>query len=933
MSGENIIYFLYMADKLLNFKGTWRSYQKRILDSLEFHLLDKKLHIVAAPGAGKTTLGIEVISRINRCSLILCPTNTIKNQWRDRICEAFLDKNDYDKVSTDIRKPAYLTVTTYQALLAAFCEGAVAKKDNADEILDGEYDYNAPEIEEEDDSITSSKRFSQAKADEIIKILKDANVSLLCFDEAHHLRNEWWKALTYLVEELAPKQTVSLTATPPYDVDYNQWQRYEELCGPIDEVISIPELVKNGDLCPHQDFIYFSFLKDNERDMIKKYNKTVTEYVAKIKSDDELIDYFSKMSFLTPEDDDIENIFDNPNLYVGIASLLKSKGYKIPKQFLKIFGASELELPKFDINVAKGFLNGFLVTDCDKFVGLENKIEEYLNLAKRCGLVQNKKIVLNDSAKIQKQIAHSLGKLDAIKEIAAIEIKNLEDSLRMVILADLIKADDTDNSHLGVIPIWRLLKNNYSQIASIGVLCGSLIILPANIKSDLEKIMKENDFDGDNIVISPYKEDENFIKITPKESAKHKIVSLITELFNSGVLTVLIGTQALLGEGWDAPVINSLILSSTVSSYMLSNQMRGRAIRIDKNNPDKISNIWHLASVSADDDSDIVKNMIFEETFIDSDSDNDAGLYDLTQLAKRFEGYEAPSYYKNHEIQSGISRLLGDNYRNSVKADCKKFVTEFNNLTISYAQNREQTRQWWKDSLYTAYTKGAMSLKTGVEAYETSTKSLVYSGYKQAFISLLCLYIAINYIMFSHVVTELYVYLFLFVVFGVVALYIFLKFLRTGSAVSVMKQIAIINLETLSYLGFIKTSLNNVGISVSDTDHVYVSCNNLPTEENNLLIKLIQEFLDPIENPRYLLVRENKFMGMVKQTDYFAVPSLVSQNKKSVEIFEALWRKYIGHCQIVYTRNLEGRKLLLKARKTAFSALKRPYTKKLSKWQ
>jgi superfamily II DNA or RNA helicase len=121
-----------MADKLLNFKGTWRSYQKRILDSLEFHLLDKKLHIVAAPGAGKTTLGIEVISRINRCSLILCPTNTIKNQWRDRICEAFLDKNDYDKVSTDIRKPAYLTVTTYQALLAAFCEGAVAKKDSAD---------------------------------------------------------------------------------------------------------------------------------------------------------------------------------------------------------------------------------------------------------------------------------------------------------------------------------------------------------------------------------------------------------------------------------------------------------------------------------------------------------------------------------------------------------------------------------------------------------------------------------------------------------------------------------------------------------------------------------------------------------------------------------------------------------------------------------
>ena len=56
---------------LLHFNGTWRSYQKRILDDLDFHLRDDKLHVVAAPGAGKTTLGIEVISRLNRPSLIL----------------------------------------------------------------------------------------------------------------------------------------------------------------------------------------------------------------------------------------------------------------------------------------------------------------------------------------------------------------------------------------------------------------------------------------------------------------------------------------------------------------------------------------------------------------------------------------------------------------------------------------------------------------------------------------------------------------------------------------------------------------------------------------------------------------------------------------------------------------------------------------------
>ena len=920
-----------MAESLLKFKGSWRSYQERILNNLEFHLLDKKLHIVAAPGAGKTTLGIEVISRINRSSRILCPTNTIKNQWRDRICSAFLEEKDFDKVSTDIRKPAYITVTTYQALLAAFCEGASSKTSEED-ILNGQNDYYNEE-EVEDDSITSSKRFSQQKADEIINILKKSGVSLLCFDEAHHLRNEWWKALTYLMEALEPKQTVALTATPPYDVDYKEWQRYEELCGPIDEVISIPELVKNGDLCPHQDFIYFSFLRDNERELLKKYSKAVSDFMQHLSADTELVDYISKMSFLNPEDDDVEAIFENPDFYVSMVSLLKSKGIKISKAFLNLFDAKEYEIPNFDVVQAKSFLNGFLIDNCDKFKGVEAKIEEYNNMAHRLGLVQNKKIVLNDSRKIQKQIANSLGKLDSIKEITGLEIKAMGENLRMVVLADYIKADDMDNSHLGVVPIWRTLTKDYSNSCSIGVLCGTLIIIPLKVREALENLMSENGISKDDITVSQYKEDENFLKITPRESAKHKIVALITELFNRGHITILIGTQALLGEGWDAPVINSLILSSTVSSYMLSNQMRGRAIRVDKNNPNKISNIWHLASVSLPDKSDIAKNLIFQETFSDSDSQSDSGLYDLNQLGKRFEGYEAPSYYNNHEIQSGISRILGNNYMTQANAIGDRWFTEMNRAAFNNAQNREQTKSWWDNALYSGYTKGEMSVSTGVESEHITTKNLVYSGYKQAFINLACLYIAINYIMFSHGLFNLYVLLFWFVGFGIVALYIFMKFLRTGSAASVMKQIAIVNLETLSYLGFIKTSLHNVGISVSDTDYLYVSCKNLQTEENNLLIKAIQEFLDPIENPRYLLIRKNMFLGTVRQVDYFAIPSIISQNKKSVQIFEALWKKYIGPCEMVYTRNLEGRKLLLKARKSAFSAAKRPKSRKLSKWQ
>ena len=45
----------------------------------------------------------------------------------------------------------------------------------------------------------------------------------------------------------------------PYDVEPNIWANYVSLCGEIDAEISVPELVKAKNLCPHQDYIYFNY--------------------------------------------------------------------------------------------------------------------------------------------------------------------------------------------------------------------------------------------------------------------------------------------------------------------------------------------------------------------------------------------------------------------------------------------------------------------------------------------------------------------------------------------------------------------------------------------------------------------------------------------------------------------------------------------------
>lgn len=918
---------------MLKFRGNWRIYQRRILDNLEFHLQDDKLHIVAAPGAGKTTLGIEVIARLERPSLILCPTNTIKNQWKDRICSAFLEPYDYDKVSTDIKKPAYLTIITYQALLAAFCEG---KKAFDNDIAQEDADYNFDEENETgNDSIKSSARFNSKKADTIIKLLSDAKISLLCFDEAHHLRKEWWKALMYLVENLKPEQTLALTATPPYDVDYNEWQRYEQLCGPIDEIISIPELVQNNDLCPHQDFIHFSLLKESENILIKKHISNIENIIKKITEDNDLIDYLKKQSFWTPNEDDIEKIYDNPDFYVSVASLLKSCNRSVSKEFLDLFNAKEIELPVFNTQQAKYFLNGLLITDRQYFANIDDKIEDYLNLSKKFGFVQNKRIELGENSKIQKQIANSIGKLDSISEIVELEAQALGNSLRMVILADYIKANDSDNSHLGVIPIWRTLKNKFDKKLSLGVLCGSLIILPKELEENLYRLMSDNNMAFDNITISQYKNEVDYITVIPKESAKNSIVSLITQLFNNGNLTVLVGTQALLGEGWDAPSINSLILSSTVSSYMLSNQMRGRAIRIDKNNPEKVSNIWHLATIHIANLQNYSENTKFTQT-----KDNifpkkfSLGLYDYYQLKKRFEGYEAPSYYNKNEITNGIERIFPNGFNIEDTEVNEKDFLELNKNTLQFAQNRTQTKKLWEDALFSGYNKRAMEMRNGVDTPRITAKSLTYSGYKQSLFSTACAFITILFYLFYTRLISFNILLIWFIAFGLFEGSILLKFLKTGSVSSIIKQIAIVNLQTLSALGLIHTSIQNVGIKVDDTvQNLFLSCKNLQIEDNNLLIKCMQEFFDPIENPRYILIKENKILGITKQTDYFAIPSVISTNKKDIDIFKKLWQKHIGSCEIIYTRNKQGRKLLLKARDSAFSSSKRKKSKKLTKWQ
>ncbi|MFN5608649.1 MAG: helicase-related protein, partial [Holosporales bacterium] len=426
-------------------------------------------------------------------------------------------------------------------------------------------------------------------SDQVIQALKKQKIQTLVLDEAHHLRNEWWKALTKLKEALGKPTIVSLTATPPYDVEYAEWQRYQELCGAIDAEISVPELVLQGDLCPHQDYVYFTLPHSIEAQKLDQFHNEIQQFVQSLLKWEEFKAALLQHPYIINPNDCVEKILDDPSFFSSILIFLHEVGIKVPSKSMNILGVSHDEIPDLSNQWLETLLNGVLFIHRDEFASLEKPLDDMQRQLKRIGALELRKVSISNPKAIQKLLAASTSKLDAIIDITRLESEKMNDALRMVILSDYIRKSEIPNNpsdlrpidKMGVIPIFESIRRANIPHIKLGVLTGGLIFIPATAKLVLTNIAEQMQIDLKHIRYSKAEFDERFLWVEVLGEQKQNIVHLITELFNQGAITVLVGTQALLGEGWDAPSVNTLILASTVGSYMLSNQMRGRALRID----------------------------------------------------------------------------------------------------------------------------------------------------------------------------------------------------------------------------------------------------------------------------------------------------------------------------------------------------------------
>lgn len=883
----------------ITFCYPWRSYQKEALENLKHHLDNNHFHLIAPPGSGKTVLGLEVMLRINKPTLIVAPTLAIRNQWVDRFTELFL-QIDYapDWISTDLKKPQFLTVTTYQGLHALYQETDLIE--SREEALDDEVEDKEPIIEGSEKEKAREAFYKQ-------------NFQTLILDEAHHLRTSWWRTVTSVKENLINPTVIALTATPPYDVGNTEWNRYIELCGPIDEEIDVSALVKEGDLCPHQDYLWISMPTRKEKKPIDAFHLEAEQLRKQLLRNQNLKLLIESHPWIK-SDENIEEKLEQYSYFISMIIYLRETGsdaWKLPFQFIE---ENPEELPSFTLEWAEILLTSLLYRD-DLINLKEEPIKGIRKNLSQMGAIERRRVKLIATKSMERTLMYSASKLDSIVDIVTLEKKSEKEALRLVILADYIYARDLPGSkgedkpliRLGVIPIFEKLRRELKVDCKLGVLTGSVVILPKDAVSLLENY--SIDFQ-----VNSLSHDDRYVTIQTNASSRHYLVQIVTEIFSQGAIDVLTGTTALLGEGWDAPSVNTLILASSVGTFMLTNQMRGRAIRTERGNPEKCANIWHLVCV--------------DEHMLD-------GGYDYMSLKRRFRSLSGIDE-QLPLISNGLERLRipdGKYTRRSIRM--------INEVMANRAINRQRLFERWQVAVQDGKRKreelyaDKKAIPRPFIMRHTVKSLLIITG--------AIIINALYAIGDSNTQIETFQQLLIFILIGtaiglVLSIPYWWKALRififNSSVEKSMQQVGEVIYHTLYEMKLIGTApeLNQVCTQESQDGEIICYLERGTIQEQKLFTECLEEFIQPIDNPRYILMRKSGKRFWVRK-DYHAIPEEIGRRKENAERFLTYWNRKIGNGELLYTRTPEGRNLLLKARMSAMSTKFVPKSKRISVWR
>ncbi len=620
-----------------SFAGQWRGYQAQCLDAFEADRAGGRHQtlLVAPPGSGKTVVGLEVVRRLGVPALVLCPSRTIQRQWAEK--QAL-----FGPVSEDLH------ALTYQSLCQASdpegmlreaaervwaAERATVTGQPVAEVVGEAAGWDGAAAAGREREVgrlvaTMKRRVAAGKlpdvpADQLLSAnararvgaLRDAGVRVVVLDECHHLLSLWGALLKAVLDELDPAHVLGLTATNPREVTAEQAALYARLLDSEDFSVPTPAVVREGFLAPYQELVQLCTPLDSEQAWLAERHARFDRALDDLALAPAAAEHLGLDVWLR------SRLAERLSAGGGALSWseLARRQPRLADAGLRWLHARDVDAPP---GAPRGEQHRAALTIDDWVVLLEDYALRCLRAdasdeAQRrldalqvalgdLGFAVTRQGIRRVGGEVDRVLLSSAAKPLAMCDVLACEYDARGPGLRAVVMCDSERPPRQPADS----PL-MLTGGGRGLLASAGAderLTGArpalvtgetFAVLPVDAGWWAQRMAQLADWPGfaDGLRAEP---EDGLVVWRHADAAFDSQVwtAWATQLLAAGEALVLIGTRGLLGEGWDCPPVNVLVDMTAVAADVSVRQMRGRSLRLDPADPQKLANNWDVVCVA-----------------------------------------------------------------------------------------------------------------------------------------------------------------------------------------------------------------------------------------------------------------------------------------------------------------------------------------------
>jgi superfamily II DNA or RNA helicase len=887
---------------------------------------DRSTYLVVPPGGGKTMIGLECARQANRPTLVLCPNTAIQAQWIGQWHARFAPPEEA-RATASRDLPTPLTVLTYQAVASLDPSGA-----------DGDGDGDCS------DSSRPGRRVSDAdllaclhpNGQRLLATLKAAGPVTLVLDECHHLLEMWGRLLLAVAGELDDPRIIGLTATPPHLMTAEQAALHRELFGTVDLEVSAPALVRDGHLAPYQELAWFTTPTPAEADYIGGQALRFTELRAGL-----LDPGFGGVPFLSwLQQRVVERRAAGTGAQLSWEHFAKDQP-ALADAALRLHCDGLLPLPEGAAAreqhrhppTAEDWVA--LIGDYSKHCllpGLETGSQEPADheaAARNKAAYEAIRAALPSigyrltragiraaESPVDRVLARSASKATAATEILRAEYGELGSRLRALVLTDFAEAGGTvpatlagvldDGAGGALLTLRTLLADQVTASLDPVLMTGQRVACGKDTATALVNWLGEvapglaataSPADSSGVVTVNGGTGSGGTGSGGTGWAPRRYVPLVTRFFTEGGTRALVGTRALLGEGWDAPAVNVTVDLTAATTPTSVVQARGRALRRDTEWPEKVADNWAVVCVT---------------------DAHPKGTADYDRFVRKHDRYFALA--ATGDIASGVSHV--DPGLSPYEPPATASIAEVNARMLIRAGGRTASRELWHigtpyadEPVATVIVASRRPLGLGRAAVPTVFGEAVPAD---------------EHVTSRHGRVARAFLAAAWFVLGVTAR-------RARTAIEAppsgsFADMAAATADALRNAGLVTQGASAVRLEPLPDGEYRARLADVSAAESTTFAAALDEVLAPLANPRYIvprlfvappadkraarrLARGTGADGGVPATVvYHAVPTVLGGNARLAKIFAAAWHTRVSPGEMLYTGSPEGTGILVAQR-------------------